>query len=229
MKATRTRRTGSLAQLVRAVLFDIDGTLLNTEETAMTSLQRLLRELRQQDYAYDELLPYFGYTSLDTLRALGFPEEGLEKVLHQWEEYYQQAASHTRFFPGAEELLHELRQQGFRLGVVTSKNRGELEFELGRWPQIAALDVHVSADDVDRPKPAPDPLLLALERLAVTPGAAIYVGDTLYDQEAARAAGVPFGLAGWGARVLTGLSPDLWLNHPRELLHHLAGSRSPNR
>ncbi|MBE3576090.1 MAG: HAD-IA family hydrolase [Limnochordales bacterium] len=210
-----------MPQLIRAVLFDIDGTLLNTEETAISSLQRLLGELRQQEYTYDELIPYFGYTSLDTLRALGIPEEQLEEVLHRWEEYYRQAASHTRFFPGAEELLQELRKRGFLVGVVTSKNRVELEFELARWPQIASLDVHVSADDVERPKPAPDPLLLALRKLGVAPAAAIYVGDTLYDQEAARAAGVAFALAGWGARVLTGLTPDLWLSHPQELLHYL--------
>lgn len=205
----------------RAILFDIDGTLLDSEETATRSLQRLLREEHGREYSYEELVPFFGYTSADTLRELGFarlPEDEFTRLLLRWEEYYREEARKAQFFPGVRELLEELRRRGLLLGVVTSKNRAELEFELASHPEIARLDVHISSDDVKRPKPAPEALLLALARLGVPASAAWYVGDTLFDQEAARAAGVRFALAGWGARSVNGFDPDAWLRTPGELL-----------
>lgn len=207
------------ATAAQAVLFDIDGTLLNSEKTAIQSLQRLLREETGQEYPHDQLLAYFGHTSLDTLRALQLPSP--EKLVVRWEAYYRQAASSMQFFPGIAPLLVELRRRRLRLGVVTSKNRAELAFDLERFPELAAMDVHVCSEDVARPKPAPDALVLALHRLAISPAAAIYVGDTFFDQQAARAARVPFALAGWGARQTRDLNPDFWLRQPADLLQVL--------
>jgi HAD superfamily hydrolase (TIGR01549 family) len=89
-----------------------------------------------------------------------------------------------------EDVLESLYEQGRRLGIVTAKRHRTVQLAFEYLPLARYFDTIVAGDDTTRHKPHPDPLLLALEQLAATPGDAAYVGDSPYDMQAAKAAGV---------------------------------------
>jgi pyrophosphatase PpaX len=121
------------------------------------------------------------------------------------------------------EVLPALRLEGRRLGIVTAKRRETVRLAFDRLPELEAnFDVVVTADDTDRHKPAPDPILKALERLGASPDEAAYVGDSPYDVRAARAAGVFAVAVAWGGihdeAALLREEPDALARHAEELL-----------
>jgi pyrophosphatase PpaX len=115
-------------------------------------------------------------------------------------------------FDGVTEMLMRLRDDGCRLGIVTSKLRATVDIVLDQISYGPAFEVIVTAEETERHKPDPDPILLALERMRVGPDAAIYVGDSPYDILAARAAGVASGAATWGIHARDDLL-ELWPDH----------------
>jgi pyrophosphatase PpaX len=126
-------------------------------------------------------------------------------------------------FPGAVETVRELRRLGIAVGVVTSKRREVAGRTLRRCGLEADYDVLVSADDVERGKPDPEPVLRALEHLGVggRPVDALFVGDSPHDVKAGKAAGTRTAAALWGPfghDVLEAEEPDYYLREPTELL-----------
>jgi pyrophosphatase PpaX len=93
-------------------------------------------------------------------------------------------------FPGIVDVLAQLKDEGRRLGVVTAKRRGTVELAFARLPLAHLFETVVGGDETERHKPHPEPLLLGLERLGAAPAESAYVGDSPYDVEAARAAGM---------------------------------------
>jgi pyrophosphatase PpaX len=122
-------------------------------------------------------------------------------------------------FDGVLELLPVLRDEGRRLGIVTAKRLRTVALALDRFPVLRdAMDVVIGAEDTERHKPAPDPVLEALRRLGAEPRDAAYVGDSPFDIRAAKAAGVLAVAVGWG-----GIHPDERLLHERpDTLVHTA-------
>jgi len=106
-------------------------------------------------------------------------------------------------FPGVLELLATLREEGHVLGIVTAKRLRTVGLALDRFPALRGMDVVIGAEDTERHKPEPDPLLEALRRLDTEPSKAAYVGDSPFDIRAAKAAGVFSIAVGWG-----GIHPD---------------------
>jgi pyrophosphatase PpaX len=114
-------------------------------------------------------------------------------------------------------VLSTLHQQGRRLGIVTAKRRATVELAYARFPVLEKLtEVLVGAEDTERHKPHPDPLLYALRVLDESPDRAAYVGDSPFDVRAARSAGLFAVAVGWG-----GIHPDERLLHekPDALVH----------
>jgi pyrophosphatase PpaX len=113
-----------------------------------------------------------------------------------------------RIYEGMRELLVELERAGVRLGLVTSKSRATTEMAF----RLTGVDAHFSAivcaEDTERNKPYPDPLLLALEILGATAGEAVYVGDSPYDLRAANAAGMRSVGVTWGVFGEEALRPE---------------------
>ncbi len=135
-------------------------------------------------------------------------------------DYYESHKHLERIIPEAVEALKEAKRAGLRTALVTSKNRQELEMFLPRLGVNGWVDAVVSSSDVTRPKPAPDPVLVALQRLGARPQEAVFVGDTVYDIQCAREAGVQVIAVGWGAHpvpVLRAESPDWLLEEPAQL------------
>jgi pyrophosphatase PpaX len=117
----------------------------------------------------------------------------------------------------------ELRRRDHQLGIVTAKRVATVELAFARLPFLRELtDVLVGAEDTERHKPDPDPVLEALRRIGADPGEAVYVGDSPFDIRAGNAAGVYTIAVGWGGihpdERLLAEEPDALVQHPEEIL-----------
>lgn len=137
------------------IVFDVDGTLLDTEKTGMVSLQQTVRKLLGREMSLEELYPYFGIPSWEAVIRLGF--EDPHNAAEVWEHHFQELLHLTVPFPGIEETLEALHKNGIVMGVVTSRNRAEFESDtyLARWKHF--FSVTVCAEDSPHTSPLPTP------------------------------------------------------------------------
>lgn len=180
------------------IVFDVDGTLIDTFYSNMRSLQEVLQDLTGQVRSMEDLGQYFGITGLDAALQLGFADP--HAALRQWEETLCKYTDHNRLYDGIEALLDRLIQAGCGLGVVTSRTRAEVEVD----PILCSIAPYfqhiITADDTPRHKPHPDPLLRYMALAGCAPEQVLFIGDSAYDMQCAAAAGAASGLALWGAQ-----------------------------
>jgi len=197
---------------IEAVLFDLDGTLADTAPD-MARTVNLMREARGlAPVALERVRPHVSNGARGVIgAAFGIaPEHPQFQAMREefLELYGGNLCVDTRLFPGMGELLDILDAREIRWGVVTNK------FERFARPVMEGLGlarraaVIVGGDTCPRPKPFPDPLLFAAESIRVAPIHTLYVGDDERDVQAARAAGMPVLVAGYG--YLGGGSPAAW-------------------
>lgn len=179
------------------IVFDVDGTLLDTRRMTIRSLQETLRERHHLEKSEAEMEFCLGIPGVDTLRRLGI--EDVEGTLVQWLKNVEKYADLSKPFPGIPALLKALQQMGYRLGVVTSRTRRELTMDMKDRRFWNAFGAIVVADDTREHKPESAPLLCYLKRTEEKAEDVLYVGDTVNDFLCAQSAGVDFALAKWGA------------------------------
>jgi len=200
----------------RHFIFDVDGTLLNTEKTGILSLQQTVRELTGKDMPYEELYPFFGLPSAEASRILGAADA---KVFAEtWETHFQELMHFVTVFPGVEDALKAIKMAGGHLGIVTSRNRFELGYDptLKKWASF--FDLMVCSEDTVRHKPAPEPILYYIEKMGTTKEECIYIGDTEHDWQCAHGAGVDFALADWNGRGLRDIRPNCHVTTSKDIL-----------
>ena len=175
---------------MRAVVFDWDGTLV---DTLPAILQANIEVLREYGVPFDETVYRSAYVPdwRHMYRRLGVPEAELGAAGLRWLELYR-ATSGLAPFSGVDVALGRLAEAGHRMGLVTAGDRVIVEDQLARFGLAELLPVRICGDDPLPPKPDPEPLREALARLraAALPEAPIYVGDAPDDMRMARAAGV---------------------------------------
>jgi phosphoglycolate phosphatase len=185
------------------VLFDLDGTLVDSAPDLAQAANRVLADHGRAPVAYECLRQVVSKGGRAML-AVSFPDfsdEQREPLLPVFLRYYGEAlAEHSTLFDGVETLLAALDARGIRWGIVTNKPEGLARgvIEGFGWRQRCA--VLVGGDTLPTRKPDPAPLLHACRQLDVEPADAIYVGDDLRDVQAAQAAGMPCVAALWGYR-----------------------------
>ena len=179
----------------RAVLFDFDYTLADSSEGIVVCMNHALGRLGLPPAAAHAIRRTIG---LDPRTALGIlageewrsrEDEFLEHFVRKADEVM---IASTSFLPGAARVLRTLHHAGYRVGIVTTKYRRRVVDALERDGLRALVEVVVGADDVPRPKPAPDGLLRAAELLGIPTGDCVFVGDSEVDAMAARTAGMAF-------------------------------------
>ena len=179
-------------------VFDIDGTLLDTERTGVLSLMQTIRELTGVDMPYEEAYHFFGVPSSKAASTLGYADE--ERFAVMWEEHFQELMYLVAPFPGVVEVLQDLRATGARLGVVTSRSRAEIAYDTHLARLLPFFDTVISSEDSLRHKPFPDPMLAYMEAMGAVPETTLFVGDTMHDWQCGHAAGCDFALADWFGR-----------------------------
>lgn len=208
----------------RHLVFDIDGTLMDSARINMLSLQDALKELRGETVPLEELLFSFGIPGLRTMELLGFEDAGA--ALDVWLRHYNATAERLGMplFPGMEEVLQKLRKKGVSLGIITSKIREEYEHHFGEKGLLSFFDCAVTASDTERGKPYPDPMNEYLRKTGAAKEEVLYFGDTAYDMDCARAAGTDCALVLWGCLKPEGIEADWRLEKPEEILAFAAGN-----
>lgn len=215
-----------------AVLFDLDGVIIDTRRATSEALRVLAIAAldRPVDSAALEqcapLAPVDGLIVLGVEDACRIYEESFDRALSD-------AVGQVRVFQPVIEGMAALSERGVGLGIVTAQAHRRLPFLL---PSVITdlVDVVVAHEDA-APKPAPDGVLIALDRLGVSAVRAMFVGDTANDMAAGRSAGVLAVGAGWGfvgPSMLRLAGADVVLNEPNQvgigLLAHLDGQRVPD-
>lgn len=222
-----------MTQPISAVLFDLDGTLLDSQRGIIESFRRACEETGLGPVPPDEAIAReIGPPFEVLLRNLGFelPPEEVERFVASYRAHYWDLGPQlSPPFEGIPQVLEELSRlkeevPGLVVGVATNKltpvaKRVLEQVGLGRY-----FDVIQGLEPGLRPKPAPDILLRALSQSGARPETCLFVGDTESDLLTARAAGTRSGLAayGYGADAVSrSLVPDLRIEHPQELLGYL--------
>jgi len=214
------------------IVFDLDGTLIDSTELILSSYRHTMRTHLGRQLPDADWLSTMGRPLRVQLRDFARDEEVVQAMMDTYtahnDEHHDAAIA---AFPGVPALLRTLVEADYRLGIATSKRK---EFAL-RGLRVSGLPVEwfgaiVTADDVERHKPDPEPLLVALAELGCrSPGAAMYVGDSPFDMAAGRAAGMMTVAVAWGPHDEESLarhSPDFTLEKPSELLEVVAAQGS---
>ncbi len=182
------------------IVFDVDGTLLNTAHCILQALKDTLETISGETYETDKLNFALGMTSENVLRHLNVKEEIIPTVIDAWVKKEEECSDLIQPFPGIEALLTQLRDAGTGLGIVTSRTHSELELVFRPFSLLDFFSVIICADDTSEHKPSPAPLLKYMEKAGAGPEQVLYVGDSAQDMECAGRAGTAGALAVWGTR-----------------------------
>lgn len=174
--------------MIRAVLFDLDGTLMNTNELIIRSFKHTYQTVLGLDVEEKEICSHFGEPLIRTLSAYG--EQVADKLLETYREY--NSRMHDELvapFEGASKALMQLKEMGLLVGVVTSKRREMAGRSLAAGGLEELMDIILTPEDTKKHKPDPEPILAACKVLNLKPEEILYVGDTSFDLLCSRDAG----------------------------------------
>jgi len=206
----------------RIVLFDLDGTLIDSGPIILASMQHAVRTVLGREIPPAELQMSIG--GLGIVAQMNAIDAGhADALLAAYKEHNDGLHETLEAFDELLAILPGLKAQGRKLGIVTAKRHRTVDLALDRFPALAdAFDVVVGFEDTTEHKPAAEPVLLAVEKLGGTTGEAVYVGDSPFDIGAAKAAGVFAAAVGWGGihpdERLLAEEPDAFVRTPEELL-----------
>lgn len=200
------------------LVFDIDGTLLNTEKIHFESLKRALKHVLGEDVVFPDLRFSFGIPGIRAMEILKLPDP--EAAFREWDRTYLECIREmgVELFSGMKEVLEKLSKTKASLGIITSKSKEEYEGDSGRPALGDYFSCVVTASDTSRGKPYPDPMLEYLKRTGAKPEEVLFFGDSVYDMKCAKAAGVDGALALWGSLMPDEIEADYRLKDVEEIL-----------
>jgi len=180
----------------RALMFDIDGTLTNSQP-AYARVMRIVLAEYGKSFTDADAQTTFPMAAEQAMAHLGIAADQFDHFQTRYEAVMADHFSDITLYDGMTTVFEQLPAE-LKVGIVTSQRRNEIEAGMRDYPIMDRMNVVIGADDTDKIKPDPLPLLTALEKVGVQPNEALFVGDSLSDEQTAAAAGVDFGLAVWG-------------------------------
>jgi pyrophosphatase PpaX len=206
---------------VRTVLFDLDGTLIDSIDLILSSYRHTLDVHRGEIPDDDVWLAGLGTPLWTQFKVFTDDADEIAAMVATYREYnLTHHDAMVRQYPGVRDAVLALHGRGVRLAVVTSKKREGAFRGMRHCGFDGLFEVLVAADDVERHKPDPEPVRHALAKLGLAPEVAVFVGDSPHDLVAGRAAGVRTAAVAWGpfARAtLEAQAPDYWIEEPSAL------------
>ncbi|MEC2077252.1 pyrophosphatase PpaX [Metabacillus fastidiosus] len=205
---------------INTILFDLDGTLVDTNELIIQSFLYTLNNYYPDKYKREDVLPFMGPTLHETFG--GMDAERVEEMITMYRKFnHENHDVLVKEFDTVFETVKTLHEKGYKLGIVTTKIRSTVTMGLALTKLDQFFDVVVTIDDVKNAKPDPEPLLLALEQLGSSPDEAIMVGDNSHDIEGGKNAGTKTAAVAWSAKgrdFIESFHPDYMLEKMSDLL-----------
>jgi pyrophosphatase PpaX len=201
------------------VLFDLDGTVVDSGGIILASMRHATRTVLGREIPDEALMAAVGGPGLEhQMRALG--PDHVDELIRAYREHNEPLHDELRVCVGMDDALVALKEQGRKLGLVSAKRRRTVELAFASVAVGHLFDVVVGGDEHERQKPEPHLLLLALDRLGADPTTAAYVGDSPFDMQAAKAAGMHAVGVTWGRihEPATLTEADETVDAPEELL-----------
>jgi HAD superfamily hydrolase (TIGR01549 family) len=186
-----------MAQKIENFIFDIDGTLIDTIDMYMPAMIDTLAQHGHPvapDKVEQTKHDLFGITGQDALRLAGISEEEIPEMLKDWFDLAYQRADRAKVIEGIPEMLNTLaNREDAKIAIATSKLADEYqEYFVNKYDFAKLFKVAITSADTKKHKPAPDPILAAMNKMRADPATTVYVGDTINDMKAAHAAGAKF-------------------------------------
>ncbi|MGB4504338.1 MAG: HAD-IA family hydrolase [Syntrophaceticus sp.] len=203
---------------MEAIIFDLDGTLIDSIPLIRLSFEHTFNQLGLP-WGKGEVLNTIGLPLRDV--AKHYAPDHVEEFLAVYAEYQVKTQKKLlKPFPQAKKTLSHIQKKGYRTGVVTSKRRKATSESLSITGLEKYLEVVVTVEDASKPKPNPDSLLSALEQLNAHPSQAVYIGDSIYDIITGKNAGAATIGVTWGIAAKNDLKkqqPDFLVDSWEEL------------
>lgn len=208
--------------MIECVLFDLDGTIVDTNELIISSFMYALKDNGLAPLTREEIIPHMGTTLQQQMRVFS----GLEDVNGTLEKSYRSYNNEhhdelVRSFPLVKETIEELSRRGIKLGIVTTKIRPTTIKTLERFDLLKYMDTIVTVNDVTEPKPHPEPVLTAVKNLGVDPRKTLMIGDSAVDIQSAKAAYVYAVGVSWslkGEDTLRKYDPDFIIHNMKDII-----------
>ncbi|NRD76506.1 pyrophosphatase PpaX [Bacillus sp. BRMEA1] len=209
-----------MVQNITTILFDLDGTLIDTNELIITTYLHTLEKYYPGKYSREDVLPFMGPTLHEAFGTVD--PDRIEELVMEYRSF--NIANHdalVREFPGVLETIKILHEKGYKLGVVTTKRYDVAMKGLRLMGLDSFFKVIIAMDHVSKVKPDPEPIFKALEPLGSAPEESLMVGDNYHDILAGKNAGTKTAGVAWsikGREYIAKYEPDYILEHMPDLL-----------
>lgn len=216
-----------MTKKIKALLFDFDGTLLDTNELIIQTFEHVLNKHFPGKYSREDILPFLGPTLDETFGLVD--AKNADQLIGEYREW--NITHHdelSKEFDGVSQTLRELKEQGYQLAIVSTKKNHMVHKGIELLEAGNIFDTIIGYDDVLKTKPNPEPILLALERLGVDRDEAMMIGDNYHDVVGGQNAGVKTAGVAWtikGEAFLQKYNPDYMLQHISDLHTILKGEK----
>lgn len=207
---------------IKTVLFDLDGTLINTNELIIASYLHTLNIYYPNQYTREQIITLMGLPLDETFEKMGVDVGRMDEYIKTYREH--NLANHEKYvyaFEGVLETIDVLSKNNIQIGIVSTKNSKAIRLGLEITKLLPYFPTIIGIDDIEKPKPDPEPILKALKLLDAKPEHTIMVGDSRYDIEAGKNAGVKTAGVAWtirGREYLASFNPDYVLDNMTDLL-----------
>ncbi|UOE93758.1 pyrophosphatase PpaX [Alkalihalobacillus sp. LMS39] len=205
---------------IDTVLFDLDGTLINTNELIIASFLHTLEHYRPGEYTREAILEFIGPPLVDSFKTVD--PDLVDEMIERYRTFnHEKHDELVEEYEGVKETVQQLHQAGIKLAIVTTKIRKTAMMGLQLTGLDQYFDVIISLDEVDRVKPDPQPLQLAMDALGSKPDTTIMVGDNHHDINGGKNAGTKTAGVAWaikGEEFIRSYEPDYVLQSMNELL-----------
>jgi pyrophosphatase PpaX len=216
-----------MSKRITTLLFDLDGTLIDTNELIISSFIHTLNHYYPDQYKREDVLPFMGPPLADTFMKID--SERVDEMIERYRKYNLE--NHdllVKEFDGVYETIQALHEQGYKMAIVSTKIRDTVIKGLRLTKLDKFFDVVVGLDDVKHAKPDPEPLQKALHQLGSTPDEALMIGDNSHDILGGKNAGTKTAGVAWSAKgkeYLAQFEPDYMLEHIQDLFDILQVSK----
>lgn len=200
----------------KAIIYDLDGTVLNTINMNMYPLIKIIKEETGVEWTFEQVLKFLPYPGMKVMEELQVANK--EETYARWVKYVNEYEEGATLYPGFEEVFAALDGKIIQ-AVASAKTSAQYQIDFVAKGLDKYMKTAVLANDTIKHKPDPEPLLECLKRLNIKPKEAIYIGDALSDYQASSNAGVDFGYAKWGSVSSEGIdNPDYIFEQPLDIL-----------